>query len=286
MCGSVSRDLLWLKKCFSRQFNRRLQNRFSYLCAETDKHRRLEIVGNEIFRETLGNIVEPVTLYYARCTYTRCALLMGVHRDCISLLTIASLKLWWSTSRLFRRFVQRRRQNSRANFSSLPSDLHPAWCGARAIILVEPARRPLLEGSGEGHVARRGCRGSQQKWWQRWRRQLRRQLECWWHGRCRSWAIAADPVNLGVIYFERDGQVGQAGVAQHGIIYEQQRIRVYMWVCKGLPHDTRWSGATIRYEKREIHMWREREMWRASQAIWFFIPDISCSCIYFAVSQP
>lgn len=103
-----------------------------------------------------------------------------------------------------------------------------------AIILIEPARTAampgsLLKGCGEGHVApRRGRRGSQQeRRWQRYRRQRRRQLDRRRrHGRRRGWAITADPVNLGVIYLERDGQVGQAGVTQHGIICEQQRVYV------------------------------------------------------------
>jgi len=80
---------------------------------------------------------------------------------------------------------------------------------------------PLLEGGSEGHVASgcNRCGGHLQKRRRQFDRRQRR-------GRCRGWTIAADPINLGVIYLKRDGQVGQSGVAQHGIICEQQSVRV------------------------------------------------------------
>lgn len=139
-----------------------VQNRFSiYVLRQTHKHTvTFEITGKTKFSKNARKY--PRACYISRI-YTRCAL-QWVSGDGVSFLTIAPLILWWSTSLLSCRLRQTT-LSSCANFSDLSSfsssDLHPARCGARAIILIEPARTAatlelLLEGGSEGYVAP-GC---------------------------------------------------------------------------------------------------------------------------------
>jgi len=109
--------------------NRRSQNCFSYLCAETDTQNAptpLEIAGNEIFfreRSRKSHRARYITLHYARCTYTRCAVPMGVHRDGMWFLTMSpALALWWSTSRYLSS-----RPNENKFSRKFPGPFLPRW---------------------------------------------------------------------------------------------------------------------------------------------------------------
>lgn len=112
--------------------------------------------------------------------------------------------------------------NARANINFCTATMYHA------------AMQPFLfKGGGEGYAAvgSNRCRGQEQCQRQRCRRQCRRQFNrCRRCQRRRGWTITADPINFSVIYLERDGQVGQTGVAQHRIICKQQSVCVYVYV--------------------------------------------------------